>query len=244
MKKRACFLLLFLMISGLGPKVVHALTLSEIKTEIRLRIKDTDSARRRYSDAQLLNFINQAQRDIINVSWMIKKSTTIVTAVDFRTYQLPSDFIDFYRVTHDHSNIPETSEQELDSQFNFGTWHNTEGKPNRYYQDFVSIQDNASYITVYPFPGNTSSTGTLRITYYSQGTDLSADADVPFDSRFIFYPYHDLLIFDPCYKIFLIEGEIDKASEYRSYYEARLRLLLEKVDLRPNFLPGFSGQRK
>lgn len=236
--KRLFFATLFLVSFFHGR--IEALTLSEIRTEIRVRIKDTDSTRRRYTDSQLNAIVNQTQRDVINVSWVVKESTEIALVAYTTYYTLPTDLIAIERLTKDYKNLPETSLQELDSRFNNSTWATTNGTPDRYFQDPVQPDK----VGVYPVPSTTTHMGTLRMNYFSQGTTLSSDSDEPFNGEDRYAPYHDLLIYDPVYKIMLLEGEAAKASEYRAYYEARLQILLGTAGNKPNFLPGFSGQRQ
>jgi len=233
-------ILLFLIISLWIFPLSHALTLTQIRTEIRLRIKDSSTLRQRYTDTQINNIINQEQRDIVNISWIIKKSTTIPLAVGSTYYTLPTDTIAIHRIMLDNANLPETTLQELDSRFNFTAWPLSYGKPDHYFQD----PSRSTQIGVYPWPNNSTSTGTLSIIYFSQGSDLSSDSDTPFNSETRYYPYHDLLIYGACYKIFSIEGEFDKSNEYKAYYESRLQILLAAIGNKPNFLPGFSGQRR
>lgn len=218
----------------------YALSLSQIRDQIRTAIKDQDSSRRRYSDATINSLINETQRDVVNISWIIKKSTDIELTTGTTYYSYPADIIEIHRVTFQHKNIPETSLQELDSQFNNGAWATIAGTPTRYFQN-PSEPDS---IGVYPFPGTSASTGTLRIIYFSEPVDLSGDSDVPFNEIERYAQFHDLLIYEPCYKIFLMEAEYDRAAAHKAYYEARMQILLGTVGQRPNFLPGFSSQRK
>jgi hypothetical protein len=220
--------------------ISFGLTLAQIKTEIRLQIKDSDANRRRYTDTQLLNLINQTQRDVVNVSWIIKKSTDIELQTSTTYYTYPTDLIEIHRVTYKYRNLPETSLQELDASLNNGTWEATGGTPKNYFQS--PSQPNS--IGIYPYPLNSSSTGTISIIYFAEPTNLSSDSDTPYNGIERYTPYHDLLVYEPCYKIMLLEGEPEKALAYKSYYESRLQILLESVDKKPNFLPGFSSQRQ
>lgn len=231
---------LFLFFFFFSASAAQALTLAQLRTAIRLRVKDANSSRQRYSDTDLTNIINQDQRDAVNFSWIIKKSTSIELVSGTTYYTVPTDIMAIERITLRHYNIPEVTLQTLDSNANFGPWLTSKGTPTQYFQDPAQ----PTKIGVYPWPASSSSTGTLRINYYAQPTDLSADSDVPFNSDVRYYPYHDALVFGPCYKIMLIEGEMDKAAEYKSFYQERLQLLANLSNAKPNFLPGFAGQRK
>lgn len=224
----------------LMPSFSGALTLSQIRDQIRIRAKDTLPARQRYTNAQIDAMVNQTAQDVANISWIIKKSTDIELISGSTFYTLPTDLIEFHRVTFNNKNLPETSLQSLDARFNNGAWPNSGGIPSSYFQS-PSMPNS---IGVYPYPNSTSSTGTLSIMYFASPVTLSEDTDVPFNSLDRYSQFHDLLIYEPCYKIFLIEGDLESAASYKSYYEARLQILLGSVAQRPNYLPGFSSQRQ
>ncbi len=232
--KRFGFVILLLSASSL-----FALDREDIRTEIRLRIKDSDSTRRRYTDDHLNRLINQEQRDVVSLTGILRSNTEIVLSTGTTYYSLPSTLISIERITLDYKDFPEATLRGLDADFGGGAWQLTSGKPQKYFQD----PSRPGSIGVYPWPQAILSTGTLRLIYLANADDMDDDADVPFNGSLRYLTYHDLLVYGPSYKIFLIEGEAEKAVEYRGYYESRINLLLNK-DQMPNFAPGFSGQRK
>jgi len=238
MKRRVLFLGLLLLSSN-----VFGLTLLQIRDAVRLRIKDVgiSSQRQRFTDAQLNEFINQTHRDVVNVTWAVKRSTTIVLVANTTFYAMPTDFITADRLVFDNRNFEEESVQGLDSRFNNADWRTTDGAPEIYFRDEQRPDD----IGFYPFPDDSgNSTGTVVLGYFAIAPDLSSDSDEPFDSINRLQQYSDLLIYEPVYKVFLIEGEGDKALEYRQYYEKRLELMVSLEGQRPNWKPGFSSQRQ
>lgn len=224
----------------IAPSISHALTLSQIRTEIRIRIRDSNTSRQRYSDTQLLNMINQTQRDVINYTWLITKSGNISLVSGTTNYATPNDLIGIIRITLDGLNLPEKTLEGLDSDANGGNWLLNHGKPSNYYQD-PSLPD---YVSMYPWPATSLDIGTIHVNYSATATDLVSDSDVPFNAIENLLNYNDLLIYEPCYKVFLIEGENEKATEYRTYYENRLQNALTQAGSKPNYNPNFSGQRK
>lgn len=231
-KFRSLFLLLLFL-----PGISSALTLSEIRTEIRLRIKDTHSSLRRYSDTHINNLTNEAQRDVVNVVWPIKKATTITLVSGTTYYSLPTDLIAIQRVTREFKKIEEVSLEKLDGDFGNSNWESTGGTIRYYFQDPAEPDQ----IGFYPWPNSSASTGTVKVLYWAQGTTLSADADKPFNSEDRYAPYHDLLIFYVCYRVYLLEGEIEKASIYRQEYESRLVVMRERVGSKPGYNGSFMG---
>ena len=89
-KFKILFFLIFLPL--LVPKV-YCLTLSQIRTEIRRNLRDNVSARQRYTDDTLLDYINQAQRDIVNETWLSMRTTSYVLTANTTYYDLPTDMI-------------------------------------------------------------------------------------------------------------------------------------------------------
>ena len=220
---------------------LFALNLGEIRDEVRLRIKDVgvSGSRQRFTDAQLNDLINQTHRDVVNFTWVIKKSTDIESSVDTQSYALPTDYITSDRVQFRQKNIDETTTEALDGKFNNGSWRTSTGYPKNYYYE----ETDPGYIYLYPYPSSSASTGTITVEYVAQADTLSSDSDDPFNGYVTLQQYADLLIYEPCYKVFLIEGEGEKALEYRRYYESRLELMNSLIGKRPNYKPGFSSNR-
>ena len=219
----------------------QALTLSEIRTEVRLRIKDTSTTRQRFSDTQINNIINQTHRDVVNLVWPIHKTQTISLVANTTYYTLASDLIQIERLRYDNRNLDEVTPTKLDSDYENSRWRELSGIPKAYFQE----PGQPEQIGFYPYPnGNTGSTEDAILTYFAQANDLSSDSDEPFNAIDRYLGYSDLLIYEPVYKIFLIEGELAKAQEYRGYYESRLELMISLTGERPNYNPSFVGQRK
>lgn len=227
-------LILFLGIASTS----HALSLSQIQTEIRVRTKDTFTGRQRFSDAQLTALINEAQRDVINNTWVISRSTTFATTAGTTYYTLPTDMLAIQRVTASFLNVSEATLIKLDGDFGNSSWETSSGSSVQFYfQDYAQ----SNKIGIYPWPLNAASTSTIKIIYYAQSPDLANAVDIPFNSELRYLSYHDLLIFYPAYRIYLIEGEQDKATIYRQEYESRLQIMEQDIGKKPNYVPGISG---
>lgn len=238
MKKK---LLLFLALWGLLLPVTHALTLLEIRTEVRLLIKDASTTRQRYTDAQINSFINEGQRDVVNNTWCINKLTTIPLVAGTTFYSFPVDLLAVQRVTREGRNLPETTLLKLDADFSNGAWQSNGGIPQSYYQEAGISGDSLHKLGFYPWPNSVSSTGTVVLFYYALPTDMSSDSDTPFNAQYRFLSYSDLLSYFASYRIYLLEGENDKATVYRQEYESRLQVMNQRVGSRPNYNPSVSG---
>lgn len=225
----------------LSASKAEALTLSELRTQIRLHIKDvgTSSTRQTFTDTQLNSLINEAQRDVINATWAIQKQTSITLVSGTTYYAIPTDLMEITRVTFNDKNLKETTFAAEDAAASNAAWERTGGIPISYFQDSTQ----PGYIGMRPFPNSSSSTGTVKVMYIAFAADLSADGDIPFNTITRLYPFHDLLILFPCYKVFLIQGNQVKFQMYATQYESRLKMMSDKFGTKPNYTPGFSGTR-
>ncbi len=229
---------LFLLTLFLFGSFAHALTLSELRAQVRIRIKDANASRQRYTDVQINALLNESHRDIVNATWVIAKSTSFALVSGTTYYLMPTDVIDIQRVTFRDVPLKEISFQGQDGQ-TASAWELSGGLPSRYFQDATQV----GYIGFYPWPNSTSSTGTVKMQYYAEANTLSSDSDIPFDNQNRYLPYNDLLTIFTCYKIFLLEGETAKSDAYAKEYENRLALMRDRVRSKPNYMPGFTGNR-
>lgn len=219
------------------PTISHADTLSTIRTDVRLLIKDPSATRQRYSDSQINDFINEAQKQIVNSTWVLNKSTDIVLVVGTTYYTLPTDNIALLRVTLQKRNIPESSLIQLDGKFSNASWENSGGTPQNYFQDPAQTDK----IGFYPWPNSSSSTGTVHIIYTCQATDMASDSDQPFNAESRWIPYHHILAHFVAYRIYLLEGELDKALVWLKEYNDDVEEMRARIGSRPNFNPSVSG---
>ena len=221
-RKALCLLALAVLTAG----PIFALTLSELRTDIRLRIKDTSSTRQRFSDTHLLTIINQGQRDVINTTWAISKSTTITLVAGTQYYTLPTDILQIQRVTNEYANLPEVTLQQQDTDNANTDWESDSDTPIYFFQNKARTTE----VGIAPTP---TAGGTLRIIYYATASSLSSDSDEPFNGEDRFNNYHDLLVHYTCGAVFLLEGEIAKAQSYHQLYETRLKTMRENIGTKP-----------
>ncbi len=229
MKRRLLFSVGFVLLLFSG--IAQCLTLSDIRTAVRKNIRDTDPTLRRYSDANLLPFINEGQRDVINNTWIVSKSSSITSVASQVYYSFPSDLISVERITRSYGNLPEVTLNQMDFDTYNSTWEVTTGNPKYFYQNHARPTEFGV------FPPSTSGSETYRLIYYAQGTDLSSDSDIPFNSSARFYSYHDLLTWYATFRILFIEGFSDKAALFKDMYDTRLRVLYEDYGAKPEKVP-------
>ena len=190
------FLPLFIFLFIAFKDVSYSLTLSNLRTELRRILRDTDSSRQRFTDAFLLDFTNEAQREITNATWVVEESSSRVLSPLTTYYLLPNDVItitgiEFLNSQNNYISLDETTYKKLEAD-NPG-WRRFNAAPVEYFVDNATTT-NQLVISYIPIP-DSSSTGTVTVRYISQVDDLSADADVPFNGRRELYTFHMSIVY-------------------------------------------------
>lgn len=217
----------------------YALTAAEIIAQARVVLNDnsSDTGRQRFSDAQLLSFLNAGQRETNILSgWVLRSSTTIALLGGTTEYSLPSDFLTTWRVTLDGKKLPETSFNELDS--NSLGWNIAKGKPTKYY----TYLKNTPVIGFVPAPTVTS-TGTVAVFYIQQPTEITSTSNSPWNGWIILAPYQSGLVYYVAYRGYLTLQEDKVAQQYFNEWTVYVNSMKEAILKMPDFNPGMTGTR-
>ncbi len=212
----------------------RAITLSTLRSDCRVLVMDDGTTRNRYTDAQLLRFLNEGQKDLVQYAKPIRKGYQFELAAGTTYYPTPSDFLSVERLTRAYQVLTEQSIKALDKT---QQWQTVGGLPISYYVNHSS----RSLIGFYPFPNNSSSIGTIRMEYNATAADLSADADQPFNGVPELQPYAYLVSFYCAYRASLIDAEIAQAQAYYAEYRRGSDMLASDAFSRPNYRPGAVG---
>lgn len=225
------FLLLALFVGAEIP--AEARTLSELRTDTRVLLNDsgTASARYRFTDAQLNAWLNECQRDAVAQTWALTRATSFELVADTQYYSLPDSVMAVKRVLWEGRLLEEKSPQALDRT---KEWEEVEGTPQYWFVSFAS----RTLIGIQPIPADSSSTGTVKVEYATQPTDLSADADVPFLGVKEFYAHHHLLTYCAAGRLALVMGRSDLAPLYIQLYQTSLPRLAMAAAARPSYSPA------
>lgn len=226
--------LLTLLFAGIclvgGPTLSLALDLSGVRTAVRRNVRDTasSSSLRRYSDATLLAYINEAQRSVINDTWASSDSSTQTITAGATYYSIPTEALVVWRVTLDSAQLVQLDLKQLDADNNNSAWLTTAGtSPTGYFID----RSNRTQLGVTPIPSSSGSV--LKIFYWQLVPDLSSDSDIPFDSDVRLYSYHDLLVYHATYRILLSENRVQEADIYKDLYNGGVELMNMNVGHKP-----------
>ena len=222
--------------------VVHALTLSQIRTDVRRNLRDTDATRQRYTDAVLLDFINEAQREVVNATWLVEETSSYILTPFTTFYILPNKVI---AVTHAEFKNRGNSTTPLIEKTRKGLgsdnpdWKRGSGEPSEYFIDISSDSDQLT-ISYIPIPIVTS-TGTVTLWFVVQIDDLAADGDVPFNGKRALYTHHNCLTFWATARIKAIERKVDESTFYFQLFGNCVEVTRNKANARPNYTPGIQA---
>jgi hypothetical protein len=211
--------------------------LKNIREEIRRLIKDVseDPGLQRWSDAVILSRINAIQEEVSAFTNMLETSLDINAVSGQSEYPFTSVILAVKKAYWKDDNgtyIPLEKKTTTELDIIDKEWRDTNGTPSVYY-----IRDN--YIGLYPNPDVTRTAG-LRIEVAERPTDLAIDADIPFNSIYQFYPFHQGICFGVARLCMFDEGKFNEASQFETRHynvikEIQKQISSENIDVRiPN----------
>ena len=215
--------------------IAEARTAAELVTEARELARDPSATgRTRFTDAQILKFINRGEREVIGYTQCVWESYSFELAVLTTWYSLPSDFISVYRVKLDADDFQLLEEMSLRGLDKLSEgWEATQGQPQEYYINFAS----RTRIGFYPVPATTADTGTIHVEYYAQ-TAVLTSASTPFNAITEFTPFHSMLSFYAAATMTVIDGLFGLSDRYMARYISDRELFKAYCKQRPNYKPS------
>jgi len=176
---------------------IQALTLSDIRNEVRVQIRDnsSDVNNRRLTNTFLTTRINIVQGNIAKQTRCLIARVSTGTTANVVEYRYPNDIIApirlayyiFYSSPNAYKRLEFNTIASLDNTLS--NWeNNSAGLPTKYYE-------RGDYFGLSPKPSLTySTTYAIQLDYYKTPDDLSGDTDIPFDGDRLLYTYHQLII--------------------------------------------------
>ncbi len=245
MMKRFAIAAVVLGLSALG----HSMDLATIETQIRRAVHDnnTTASLQAYPDATLLTWINDAQREIVNLTWCVETSTSYVLTAQTTFYSLPTNFIALRSgaaVTFTDNANQTYQLQELSQQKIYETEpdfeHTSIGPPSHYFTRFPGTSADAMQIAYLPVP-TTTSTGTVKVWYYYMPADLASASDLPFDGFNHLVAYHWAIVDHVTAKIKALESKPDEAALYMNEFTRIVTTMTDRLGRAPNASPHAQG---
>ncbi len=201
--------------------VVYSKTAETLISEVRILSRDPSATgRTRFTNSQILDFINEGQRDTISGTLCVRKEYTFDTSSGTAYYAMPGDFIRIDRVLSDSTRLEEKSPLKLDQESD--TWEDDTGPPTVYFINYSS----RTKLGLYPYPVTGGSTTTIKTEYYAQVYDLSTSS-TPFNSITELIPYQQMLVYYAASQMLNIDGFTGMADRYMQRYVVYKTELIE-----------------
>lgn len=217
--------------------VSHALTFSEIKTWVRDFVGDPlpTIGQPHFSTASVERAINSIQSEMASNTWCSEGKRSYNIVYGQREYVLSDDVISITRLTIDDERITPTSLVKMDDD---STWEATlsTSTPSKYYV----VNTTASYIGFDTFPSTTTD-HYITIYYIKEPTELSADADIPFDNQPKYASFHIGIVYGATALLLYQDGRPTEADKYYAMYLDRIKAMERIIRLNGDYIPSFSG---
>ena len=225
------FLVLSFLCLG-STKELNAETASSLIQKVRLYSRDPSaSGRTRFTDAQILDFLNEGQRDTIGETLCIRKEYSFDTSSGTVYYAMPSDFMQIDRLLHDNQRFEEKSPAKLDQASS--EWETETGTPINFFVNFSS----RTKVGFFPYPVTNTTTSTVKVEYYAQADDMTVSGS-PFNAITEFTPFHSMLAYYAASQMLYIDGFIAQADRYFQRYILYRNSFNEYCRARPGYFPN------
>ncbi len=236
--KRSKFMLMAIMLIGIKS---YALNRGEIRSIIRDLVRDasTDSSKQHWTDSEINDYINIAQKRIASLTWCQQNYYDLSISSHFAVYTVTDTVFTITRVTIDNKAIEETTLQKLDAGNSEWDVNVTSAEPTEYYI-FQSTGTNMK-IGFYPPPDQNY---TARIYYYEIASDMTSDSDIPFRGIKQDEPYHYLICLWVSAQLSAIDDRPNMAKYYMSLYQFQISNMVRDLGYKPNYIGTVSGEMK
>jgi hypothetical protein len=222
-----------------------SLNVLDIRGIIRKNMRDNSSTNPRYSNAMILDLMNEGQAEINNQVMLSNGVTNYVLTPMTSYYILPNDFqmaneVYFKKQTGETIKLTAVNQNQLYQSK--PDWERIKASdPNQFWiSDSTysiatgTITKRVSYI---PVP-NWQSTGTISMWYYTQMVTLANDSDIPFNGQYELLPYHYTIVYYVTMRLKIIDGIIDESNAYNQLYNnSLLRLNNYLQNVKPQYIP-------
>ena len=208
-------------------------TLSNLITDARVLASDASSVtRQRFSDTQITEFLNQAQRQALFESRCLMSSLSFTLTAGVTYYSLPSNYMSMERATIGSLWMTELTPAALDGRSR--GWEASSGHPTYYFINFSS----RGLIGFAPWPATSTDTDTIKIEYQIQANDLANSTDIPFNGITELQEFHHGLAYYAAGMMEMINGMTSQASAYFSNFQTIVKNMNMACRLRPNYMPS------
>lgn len=240
---KKCLLLLFLLGASSHS---YALIRSDVQTAVRRNVRDTatDTSLQRYSEAVLVDYIEEVEREVVNLTRPLHATTTYNLIAQTTYYNLPADFLGVRYASYKKGNSTYElkAQSEISYRKNNPDYERQAGPPSDY---FVRTNEKSQSVATSPIPSRIAfipvqptSTGTVSVDYYYSAPDFTSETEVLFNGQSDIVPFHDIVIYGVTFKILLIEGKLQEAAAYQQLYNDKLSIMMRRFQSNPDYAPS------
>lgn len=219
------------------PGSLRCETLASLITDARVLALDAaSSTRQRFTDAQITQFLNEAQRDAVAQVQPLQSSRQFDLVAGTTYYQLPSDYLSMARLTVGQLYIQESSPAALDAKSR--GWPTASGYPVYYFINWSS----PSLVGFTPYPQAASDLATVRMDYFQAAADMVLPTDQPYNGVPKLTNFHNGLAHYAAAMMLLNSGHAAQVTQYLAEYQASVAAMKVRSMQRPNYMPSGSAQ--
>lgn len=234
MLKRSVLALLVLV--ALSHTARSAETLSQLISDARvLALDNGPSVRQRFTDAQVTEWLNQAQREESAMTRCLRQALVFQLQPGVTYYALPSNYLTMERVTVGSKYIPEMSPAALDGRSR--GWEYASGYPTYFFINF----SNRGMVGFAPFPQTSTDTDTVKVEYDVQPNDLVNGTDLAFNGVGEMQDYAHGIVYFAAAMMSAVQGLTAKSSGYMTIYTTVMGGMSKQCLARPVYIPGAVG---
>lgn len=236
--RKALFALAAALAVGVLPSA-HAAPRAIIGTDIETlaRVLALDNGPRpRFSTSTIDGFINEAGEVYSLEVKKQLKTTSFQLALNTTFYAMPNDYVQVWSVSLDDYYLQEGTPESLAARGQ--KWRLATGRPTHFFVDFST----RSAVGFYPYPADSSSTGTVKVYYWGQDSVFLATATVGGTFGPEFRPYNDAYAYYAAYRMTVIDGRLDLAAIYKQEWLEYIARAVRELNQRPNYRPGATGR--
>lgn len=239
------YLILFIDFSPVS--ATSPMTRTQIRTQIRLLLKDNDDSNPRWSTEILDERISMGELEFAMLTRAVKERSWITTTEDVAEYDLPIRTIAIDRVSYAIKPLTDTTTnyKRIDYHTMNGLdtkWKNWEDRSSSYPQRYCYVGSSTSYMRIHldPPPDSTyAGTDFLQLDYSIRPSTMTADTDIPFDDRYYLYPYHQAIIWYVVALCHFDTGNLNKGAYFMNAFNVYAEQITGKINTKPDARGGF-----
>jgi len=220
---------------------------SDLETEVRFLLQDTNATNQTWTDAQLDRLLNEGQNQVCALIEPIEKIFKVTLETATTEYTLPPHIIHIKRVTWLDQGDAKTQREELTEQTIKRLDKDYEGWEDDSASDPTEYYVRGDMMGFYPAIG---STGVVWVEATVKPDRLEADTDYPFNDEPHMRAWHSVLVLYVVYRCYQQDARsgnqamLAMAAHYREEYWRMLENMKNVIRAKPNYESSIRSRTK